>query len=79
MGHWSFDDSKVLDSSGYENHAKEDVPVVSGPGGHGTAAKFDGHSYVEIPNSDKLNLSIFTMTFWAFLNIDQSAAQEDET
>lgn len=70
VAHWSFDDSKGLDSSGHQHHAK--TAVGSGPaqGSRGASAYFSGNNYVEIENSAELNATVFTYTLWIYLYRD---------
>ena len=62
-GFWTFDDVYGLDYSGNGNHAKKVVPAGHSSGGRGSSARFSGKEYIEIPSSDSISLSVFSMTF----------------
>lgn len=74
VGHWNFDEAKVLDSSGSGNHAKNAIPAGPGYGGHGSSAMFNGFDWVEIPHSPSFNSPTYSITFWLFLYKDPAAA-----
>jgi hypothetical protein len=71
VGSWSFDENtgtKANDSSGYNN-----TGTVYGatwvPGKYGSALSFDGiDDYVNVSNSSTINLSTWTVSFWASLS-----------
>lgn len=71
-GHWTFDDNSGLDSSGSQNHAASAVTAGSSYGGKGHSAAFTGDSYIEIPHSESLSSTLFSMTFWVFMQEDSA-------
>lgn len=70
IAHWSFDDSRGLDSSGHQHHAK--TAVGSGPAqdSRGASAYFSGNNYAEVDNTAELNATVFTYTMWVYLYRD---------
>lgn len=74
IGHWSFDEAKVLDSSGNANHGKNSIPAGPGFGGHGSSAMFNGFDWAEIPHSPSFNSKEYSITFWMFLYKDPATA-----
>jgi hypothetical protein len=69
-GHWSFDDSQGLDSSGKGNHAVSGVTAGPAQGGLGTSASFTGYNYMEVPHHSSMNFKTFTVSFWLYLHKD---------
>jgi len=74
VGHWTFDESAVVDSSGNKNHASNNIPVGPGVGGRGASAFLNGFDYVEIPHSKSLaengagaGAGAYSVTFWVYL------------
>jgi hypothetical protein len=79
VGSWSFDEgagTTVYDSSGNGNNGT----LINGPvwsaGEFGGALTFDGtDNYVQIPHSDTLTSSNFTIEAWIYLNSDVNSTQ----
>jgi hypothetical protein len=76
VGYWSFDEgngSTANDSSGFSNQGEiEDATWVSGKCGN-AALSFDGGldgeiDYVVVSNSDSINTSTFTVSFWVSIS-----------
>lgn len=75
IGHWTFDDMAVTDSSGNKNHAagpRETWGTIpSGPGlwGRGASGYFNGFDYVQIPHSATFTqiAGEYSMTLWLYL------------
>lgn len=67
QGYWSFDDTLSLDYSGNSNHGSG--AVESGPSysSQGSSSHFQGSSYITIPNSASLTSEVFSISFWLFL------------
>lgn len=77
LARYTFDDALGLDNSGRANHADTSVsPIHYGPGvgGSGHSAKFDGSSYVQIPNHPSYTEagSTFTIEMWLYLLQDST-------
>lgn len=62
-------DGDLTDSSGNGNNAKcEYGNITYEEGIHGQSAVFNGKSYVEIPDSDTLDVKNMTISLWAYKN-----------
>lgn len=70
VGRWTFDEVKVIDSSGNANHAIHSIPAGPGAFGNGASAMFNGFDFIEIPHGPSLDFTDFTVTFWMYLNKD---------
>jgi hypothetical protein len=75
VGHWSFNEntgSTVYDRSGYGNNG-EITGATWAEGACGDALSFDGGldggiDYVVVPNSQSINTSTFTVSFWVSIS-----------
>ncbi len=66
VGYWKFD-KNFEDSSGYGNHGAKVGNIAFINGIKGYAAQFDGKSYIEVKDSDTLDLRKgFTISFWVY-------------
>eukprot|EP00753_Platysulcus_tardus_P015066 PLAT4752.1.p2 GENE.PLAT4752.1~~PLAT4752.1.p2 ORF type:complete len:388 (+),score=184.41 PLAT4752.1:30-1166(+) len=74
VGHWSFDELKVLDSSGQGNHGKNPIPPGAGVGGRGASAAFNGFDWVEVPHSASFTSRVFSASFWIYLARDPTVS-----
>lgn len=64
--HLKFDDD-LTDSSGTGNDAVCEYGKITYEDGiHGKSAVFNGKSYIEIPDSDSLDLSKLTISLWVY-------------
>ena len=72
IAHYSFDDSRALDSSGHGNHAS--VVPMSGPGHgpEGNGAWFDGVKAMEVPHIPAMASPDLTVSFWLYLLEDST-------
>jgi len=79
VGSWSFDEgagTTVHDSSGNGNNGTMINAPVWSSGAYGLALAFNGaDNYVEIPHSDTLTSSNFTIEAWIYLNADVNHTQ----
>jgi hypothetical protein len=76
VGHWKFDNN-FEDSSGFENDAIKIGNVTFANGVAGQGAKFDGKSYLEVKDSDSLDISSgFTFSVWVYKD-EMRGKQED--
>lgn len=79
FGHWSFDEiqvnniknfilnKKILDHSGNNNHAKNQIKTGPSFLGVGNSAYFDGYDFLEIPHSSDFMSKELSITFWLFI------------
>ena len=74
VAHYTFDEIKVLDSSGNSNHAKYAIPAGPGVGGKGASAMFNGFDSVEVPHSPSFDSKVFSVSFWMYLYKDPAAS-----
>lgn len=66
MAHWKFD-GDLTDSTSYKNDGKAIGKITYADGVFGKAASFDGKSYIEVADSQSLDITdSFTISFWAF-------------
>jgi hypothetical protein len=66
VGYWNFDND-LKDSSGNNNDGINIGKITYTDAIFGKGAKFDGKSYIEVADSDSLDLSeAFTMSFWVY-------------
>ena len=74
-GYWSFDDSSSIDYSGNSNHGDSGVSAGSSYMGQGSSSRFAGSSYITIPNSSSLTSEVFSITFWLYLEQEDTINQ----
>eukprot|EP00299_Pterocystis_sp_00344_P001308 c11141_g1_i1.p1 GENE.c11141_g1_i1~~c11141_g1_i1.p1 ORF type:complete len:584 (+),score=112.81 c11141_g1_i1:49-1752(+) len=72
IGHWDFDDTYGLDSSGLGHHAKQAPAVGEGLHGVGASARFDATSMLEIQHSDHFSSQDFCVSLWLYLLADST-------
>lgn len=66
VGYWKFDND-LTDSSGLNNNGTSIGKITYTDAIFGKGAKFDGKSYIEVADSDSLDLSeSFTFSFWLY-------------
>ena len=71
--HLKFDDD-LTDSSGTGNDATCEQGKISYEDGiHGKSAVFNGKTYIEIPDSDSLDVKNITISLWAYKNTPMNA------
>lgn len=73
VGHYTFDEVKILDSSGNGNHGKFAIPSGPGANAYGSSAMFNGHDYVEIPHSPNFASNSFSVSMWIYVYKDPAA------
>ncbi len=69
VAHWDFDfmkSSDVLDVSGNSNDASTSGGAGYGKGVFWDSFIFTGENFMEIPNTDDLNMEAFTIEFWFY-------------
>jgi len=70
---YTFDQSLPVDESGHKNHLQDAkgalTSVVAGPGilGRGASASFDGREMRQIPATERMASSSFTVALWLYL------------
>jgi hypothetical protein len=70
VGHYTFDDVKILDSSGNGNHGKFAIPSGPGANAYGSSAMFNGFDWVEIPHTPSFAGSTFSISMWIYIYKD---------
>lgn len=75
VGHWSFDESRTLDSSGSNIHGVNTVQAGPSFGGQGNSASFH-KSFLVIPAANQLHLKEFSYTFWVYLIEDSTSTPQ---
>ncbi len=67
IGYWSFDETTIMDDSGNNNHAINEIKAGPAFGGIGMSAFFSEGNYLEVPHSKVFESPDFTITFWFYL------------
>ena len=75
-GYWSFDDNLGLDYSGSQNHALNAVAGGHSFSNQGASAYFDGNHYLEVPSDSTLNLEVFSISFWIYIQKQDNQLQD---
>jgi hypothetical protein len=74
-GYWTFDDASSLDYSGSLNHGLSAVTAGHSPSGRGASSRFQGSSLIEVPSSASLSSKVFSLTFFLFLEQEETINQ----
>jgi len=67
VAYWTFDEIRVLDSSGNRNHARNIVKAGPSMSGQGASGLFSNGDFLSIPYTDSFNSKEYTISFWIFL------------
>jgi len=78
VGHWSFDGSSAVDSSGNGNHGVTELLHGPSPAGSGHSALFR-KNFLTIPNSAQFQLQDFSYSFWVYLLGDDTTAPASDS
>lgn len=73
VGHWTFDETAALDSSGNSNHGATEILHGPSPVGAGYSALFK-QNFLMVPNSVQFQSADFSYSFWVYL-LDDAASQ----
>lgn len=74
LAHFTFDDSRGIDTSGRHNHATRAPSFGPGVGGHGHAARYVGTDYTEVRHDAAYAEagSAFSVEMWVYLRQDST-------
>lgn len=67
VAHWSFDDVRVIDSTGNRNHARNMVKAGPSMSGQGSSGLFNNGNFISVPYNDSFDGNDYTITFWLFI------------
>jgi len=76
VAYWTFDEIRVIDSTGNRNHAKNIVKPGPSMSGQGASGLFSNGDFVSVPYNESFNSKDYTITFWLFIIKDYFTQSE---